>query len=422
MRAVPNAWPGLDHDVQRALARAAPTAAAPAAARTSTGRVEARASSTQSSGTSAVETSTSAPPTAARTSPQVRQLARRAVERVLDDVAVLALLEPARRERHQVGQHELGVRALDADREPDHGLQDARGPAVEQAPLALDEAERLPGAGATSACAASTPEAMQGDGARCRRRRLAAWTSSGAVRFATTVGAHGGSSRVDVADARVDAVGAGVVATAPAGSSSIAGHRREPELRGRDRQHAAARSPSRPARVARELLQQLQAQPGRRVRAGAERQRPGRSRGRRAAGEPGRADRERADRHRRQVRRATRVSQPSGTGARDDRARARRRTRGPRRGSVVAVDRELDELAEVELLAAGGEQRLAGGRTRPPRPRRGRGCRAGSPGERPLELRDHALVLAQVLVGQRARELLEQVALLARSAGAGSRR
>ena len=42
---------------------------------------------------------------------QLGQLARRAVDGVLDDVAVLALLHPARRELEQLGEHELGLLA-----------------------------------------------------------------------------------------------------------------------------------------------------------------------------------------------------------------------------------------------------------------------------------------------------------------------
>ena len=52
---------------------------------------------------------------------QVRQLAFRAVDRVLDRVRVdVALLQPGRRELGQLGEHQLGLVAGDADREPDH--------------------------------------------------------------------------------------------------------------------------------------------------------------------------------------------------------------------------------------------------------------------------------------------------------------
>ena len=53
---------------------------------------------------------------------QVRQLARRAVDRVLNDLALveLRLLDARRRQRQQLGQHDLRVLAPDADRQPDH--------------------------------------------------------------------------------------------------------------------------------------------------------------------------------------------------------------------------------------------------------------------------------------------------------------
>jgi hypothetical protein len=51
---------------------------------------------------------------------QRRQLAGRAVHRVLDDVAVVALLDPAGRQLEQLGQHELGLLAPYANREADH--------------------------------------------------------------------------------------------------------------------------------------------------------------------------------------------------------------------------------------------------------------------------------------------------------------
>ena len=51
---------------------------------------------------------------------QVGQLAGRAVDGVLDDVAVLALLHPARRELEQLGEDELGVLAPHPDPEADH--------------------------------------------------------------------------------------------------------------------------------------------------------------------------------------------------------------------------------------------------------------------------------------------------------------
>src|SRR5205085_5200926 len=47
-------------------------------------------------------------------------LAGRAVDRVLDGVPELGLLHPARRELEQLGENQLGVGAIHADREADH--------------------------------------------------------------------------------------------------------------------------------------------------------------------------------------------------------------------------------------------------------------------------------------------------------------
>ena len=51
------------------------------------------------------------------------QLARRAVDGVLDRLAVVDLLDPGRRELQQLGERDLGVGARDAEREPDHTAQ-----------------------------------------------------------------------------------------------------------------------------------------------------------------------------------------------------------------------------------------------------------------------------------------------------------
>ena len=52
---------------------------------------------------------------------QVRQLARRAVDRVLDEaVGQIGLLHPARRQLQQLGEDDVGVLALDAHRQPNH--------------------------------------------------------------------------------------------------------------------------------------------------------------------------------------------------------------------------------------------------------------------------------------------------------------
>ena len=85
---VPNACAGSMTTSTQAARAAAPTAGARTAAPTCTGRWNALQRSSQSSATSVVATSTSAPPAAARRSGSVGQLAGRAVDRVLDDVAV----------------------------------------------------------------------------------------------------------------------------------------------------------------------------------------------------------------------------------------------------------------------------------------------------------------------------------------------
>ena len=72
---------------------------------------------------------------------ELGQLARRAVEHVLDAAVDVALLETGRDQRHQLGQHGLGVLAGDADREPDHaGSSTSAAQPSSLAALALDEA------------------------------------------------------------------------------------------------------------------------------------------------------------------------------------------------------------------------------------------------------------------------------------------
>ena len=118
---------GLDHDVQRAFARRLPRRADAQAGqrRSACGSCASPRPSRRAS--SVVETSTSAPPTAARTSPSSGSSPGGAVEHVLDRLAVdVALLEAAGGERHQLGEDELGVLARDADREPDHARAPAR--------------------------------------------------------------------------------------------------------------------------------------------------------------------------------------------------------------------------------------------------------------------------------------------------------
>ena len=85
------------------------------------GRWNSRQRWSQSSDTSLVQTSIKAPPAAAVRSGRARQLARRAVDGVLDcPVVELALLDPAGRELEQLSEDQLRVGAADADRESKH--------------------------------------------------------------------------------------------------------------------------------------------------------------------------------------------------------------------------------------------------------------------------------------------------------------
>ena len=214
------------------------------------------------------------------------QLAGRAVEHVLDRLPVLALLQAARGQHHQLGQHELGVLA----RQPappggSRALQHERRPAVELAPLALDEAGGAQASAASSAWPTRRPR---------RRASTSAtswlWSStlvsSGSVRLATTVGAHErarGSRRPPAP--RPPPRSRGRCPARPTPRPGRARRRRPARSRAaRPRSPARrSRSPSRPSAVARQLLQQRQAQPRRRVRGGAEAQarldRRGRRRG-----------------------------------------------------------------------------------------------------------------------------------------------
>ena len=142
---VPNAWPGSITTSSAPSSGGSHGGRTRSGAGTSTGLWKLRQSSPQPSGSSVVETSISAPADRRAHVADVGQLARRAVEHVLDRVAGLALLQPAGRERHQLGEDELRVLALDADRELDHGLQHQRRPAVELAPLHARESEQVGG-------------------------------------------------------------------------------------------------------------------------------------------------------------------------------------------------------------------------------------------------------------------------------------
>ena len=92
-----------------------------------------RQCSSQSSGPRSWRRPPVAPP-AARTSPTSGSSPARAVEHELDVVAGLALLEPAGRERQQLGEHELGVLAPRTRTASRITSSTSGGPAVELAP------------------------------------------------------------------------------------------------------------------------------------------------------------------------------------------------------------------------------------------------------------------------------------------------
>ena len=278
---VPNAWPGsITRSIAVAVRAAAPTAAARAAGGsatlTSTGRWNAFQRSDQSSGTSELETSTSASPAAARRSGSAGQLARRAVDHVLDRaVAELALLQPAGRELEQLGEHRLGVGARDADREPDHAaLQHARPPTrpARAARPRAGRGARTPRRPRPRARPARRRRSSAPAGARARRRRSPASRSS--VRFAVTVGAHGAgvAARLSQCVRTLTPLAAALraIASSPSGITSTAVDRAEAQPRGGDREDAAARAPVAQRAAGVELEQQLQAQLRRRMRARAE--------------------------------------------------------------------------------------------------------------------------------------------------------
>ena len=117
---------------------------------------------------------------------QRRQLARRAVDHVLDRVAVLALLEPAGRELEQLGEHRLGV---------------ARAPTriasrITPAPSRPPPSRRGPAAPPRAARAARTPPPPRRRSRSARRRRSAAPGSGSSGRAAIAVS----TSSVEVRD------------------------------------------------------------------------------------------------------------------------------------------------------------------------------------------------------------------------------
>src|SRR5581483_1626990 len=74
--------------------------------------------------------------------PDLGQLAGRAVEGVLDEVAVARFLEPARNEGEQLGEHRLGLLGPAADGEPDHVRDRAATPASPSASASWRAASR----------------------------------------------------------------------------------------------------------------------------------------------------------------------------------------------------------------------------------------------------------------------------------------
>ena len=409
---VPNAWPG-SITTSSVPSAAAPRAAGRAGRRPVDRLVEARQSSPQPSGSSRVETSISAPPTAARTSPSVGQLARRAVEHVLDRVARLALLQPAGRERHQLGQDEVGVLAPDADDELDHGVQHQRRPALELAPLGR------PASAGRARWPARKPEAI--------RRPATSLAGHAVEQREREVGEHrrrdrrARSSRRRTPRRRRPRCGArcGARRARAAGSSSTP---RPARSRAAPPRSPARRCP-RPNRQRARPDRAPAAAPGTAASSGATaapKDGPGSMT--RSSGEPSshggrivkpptvtgvrcacQADAQpesTAERTRSSTTSpaSSRTASSEGSGRRRPRTRRHRRARPPRR------------RAPARLQAGEGEFGVVG-----PDP----DAEPDSPGQRPLELGDHALVLAQVVLRQRVRELLQEVLLLAASGGAG---
>ena len=105
---VPNAWPGSM--TSRCVAVAAPTAGGSAARPTSTGRCHCFQRSSQSSAISVARDLDEHVAGRGLERGQRRQLARRAVDHVLDAVGELALLDPGGRQLEQLGEHDAAGR------------------------------------------------------------------------------------------------------------------------------------------------------------------------------------------------------------------------------------------------------------------------------------------------------------------------
>ena len=432
--------PGRSRGRARRRPAPAPTAAARAAAApgASTGRWKAFQRSAQSSGTSlGGDVDERAAGRRAHLA-QVGQLARRAVEHVLDRVGARPRAPPGR----SGASSSSSASTASASARPTRTASRITAAPARRPPTLLARSAR------PRACRASAGDLVRalvqeaGGDQPLRRavvgaRRAAA--SSG--RLAITVGAQGGASRRGRPHrAHVDAVGRGVGPDRleARGIDLDRGDRREAEPRGGDREHAAAGAPVATAPPAGSTPeQQLEAEPR---RSGARRRRtpgPGRSRGRcrRRAGDPtagGRA--------------AAGAGTSTGAGAACQRSPSRRHLasvdaptsaspaaarRSASGGQLAgrAVERVLDRVragvallqrrAGSELEQRGQHDLRVGARGRATRePDHGR----RQPASARLSLASMPSSRAQVVVGQRVGELLEQVALLAVEAGAGSTR
>ena len=294
-----------------------------------------------------METSTSALADRRAHVAEVRQLARGAVERRTRRLAVVALLEPARGERHQVGEDELGVLALRRGSRAGSRAR-SRTSAAQPSSSRRSRSTKPNGAQARdgrAACAARRRRRCRRDRRR-RARRARGRDEQRRREVRDDVGAHGVSRR-HVADRRVDAVRRGRVATRR-GSRA-----RSPTTGANPRCAAATASTPLPAAPVdqRASAAAPAAAPGTAAWSGATPARttgPGRSTSPSPAREPRRADRERADRDRRQVLVPGRLpARRRPACATTETTRPGQRTQLVVRGSVVAVDHELDAVVRA---------------------------------------------------------------------------
>ena len=166
--------PGVDHDVHHS-ARSSPsshegrmTTRPPAM---TTGRWKSRQRSAQSSGISAELTWIGSSPATASIVSEVGQLALRAVDRVLDPAGPGLLLDPARRQLQQLGEHALGGVRAAADGEPDQAAGPSCGSRPQQ-PVAVGRSGEVR---PRRACRRGARRARAGPrrARRARRRRAA---------------------------------------------------------------------------------------------------------------------------------------------------------------------------------------------------------------------------------------------------------